>query len=63
MPNTTQLFLGASSGFQEHVKIRTNNFAAMLLPESFYHCPNAHYTIVFNINVPEINFACTGVNA
>jgi hypothetical protein len=28
-------------------------------PESYYHCPNAHYTNFLNINVPNINLACT----
>jgi hypothetical protein len=32
--------------------------AKMLRPESYCHCPNAHYTNFSDINVPNINFKC-----
>jgi hypothetical protein len=35
----------------------------VLQPESYYPCPDAHYTIFLNINIPNISFAYTGTNA
>jgi hypothetical protein len=47
-----------TSSDAKHFYFNKLTFFMMLRPESYYHCPNAHYTNFSDINVPNINFEC-----